>query len=1459
MKVNERLKKWISVALCLCMLLQNAPVRVFAEETDVNTSHVDILPASDEQCNCGTDDTAIHAVNCPVYAAPENPRCFCQVKCVETNVWCDVCGVDFTKCGGIDTAAAYSESRSYHLTIKPDFVKVDSVLGGSFDPETQTITVRDVDEVRLFLNNPLSEDAFGIDCLTIGQNVYYSFGEEWGVTFAQNTFCFNPGVIKGDITIEAKIPVKITVDMAGSTCVNSNDYTVINNIATYNTPTYYGEYLDLSAIENSFQKPGYILAGILDNNGTPIENPRYFQIDSSKLCLTLVWVECAHEKHTKEGCPSCGLKGPETHCTVSEENKATCTNCAVCDICDEIYGEPDPNAHAFEASTCTLCGARKLFFESHVSWSEVYAYYWCAENSNMVTWPGIKMTTVKDDIYSVALPANAEMVIFNNGDENNKTPDLTIGQKNCLFYQSPDDWNWYNYPCTEHSWQNGTCSDCRTACSHTGGSATCTQKAVCETCGIRYGALAKHRFDDTSKCVNRTAQAAARTDIGGTAAYHGTLEEAIAAAANCTQADNAVVTLLDDHSGPLKIRSGVFTLDLNGKCLSYFGDYVLSLSGGADMTITDSAENGSISSRDGYGIQVTGSRLTFSGGRISVTYTGIRVTDGSLTVTGGKISSDEAWGVSIYENSTATISGGEISGSERQMGDDLYCESGSIVKLVLKEDGSGVTFPNGLKVGGPALKDILGEGAAYWQGDRMIFPTDDQTSISGGDVTLKAPCRHEQAAYSEITDTTHRAVCACGYDAVEAHTHTARAEGATITVSCGKCSKALGTATLSVADKVYDGITIHPSVDTSGVLATNEFYVSYTKNGEPLNESLKNAGTYIASIQYGDATASVEFTIAKADPAIGTVGCGKSLYDSTAISEVVLTRTNTDVAGTLVLTDTALTPGEGTYHWKFTPTDTTNYNTITGTLTLQVIADVLEKIEAAGTLKQSAYVYGDSFSLEGLTVTATYTSGTTRDITEQVAFNETLSVGQTAVELGYQGKTCTVTGISVAKKQLVISGMDWNVPESAVFNGAEYTAVLEGTLPNGVTATLSGHKAVRAGSYTAKAAFSLTEGYSPDNYLIVNGADLTKTWSIRKATATVDTIPTQKHFHYAAAANALDLSSYLPNDRGETTYTLEASTDGMFEDNITLTGSTLSYTTKVTQTAATGTIQVKAVMDNYDDMIVRVPVELVAVTAQTKDRIDRKDLTQVPAGLPNYTVAAIKEQQQRVLVEAMGNRTLDGIAHYDMKLQFSPDGGVTWVDATEANFPKEGLTVTLPYPSGTGKNSHEFFVSHMFTTGSNAGKTETPVVTRNGNDIQFTLMGLSPVSVAWSAIDFNVAIADTAHGTVTVSHAKAACGTLVTIKATPNFGYRLSTLTVTDSRGNICILGTDNDDSYVFTMPAANVTVKATFVSNSTAVADTTNPKTGDDFHMAFWGSMMMTTMLGVASLLLNKKKFFQK
>lgn len=103
-----------------------------------------------------------------------------------------------------------------------------------------------------------------------------------------------------------------------------------------------------------------------------------------------------------------------------------------------------------------------------------------------------------------------------------------------------------------------------------------------------------------------------------------------------------------------------------------------------------------------------------------------------------------------------------------------------------------------------------------------------------------------------------------------AHVHGAykyTADGASITVTCGKCGEKLGTVSLVIpADLTYTGkakaVTLNGSIE-----GMENPTVVYSSGSAPVN-----VGTYTATIQLGDATASVEYTIKAKDIAGATVG-----------------------------------------------------------------------------------------------------------------------------------------------------------------------------------------------------------------------------------------------------------------------------------------------------------------------------------------------------------------------------------------------------------------------------------------------------------------------------------------------------------------------------------------------------------------------------------------------------------
>ena len=75
-----------------------------------------------------------------------------------------------------------------------------------------------------------------------------------------------------------------------------------------------------------------------------------------------------------------------------------------------------------------------------------------------------------------------------------------------------------------------------------------------------------------------------------------------------------------------------------------------------------------------------------------------------------------------------------------------------------------------------------------------------------------------------------------------------------------------------------------------------------------------------------------------------------------------------------------------------------------------------------------------------------------------------------------------------------------------------------------------------------------------------------------------------------------------------------------------------------------------------------------------------------------------------------------------------------------------------------------------------------------------------------------ITVAPADNGTVTATPTTAAENTTITLTVKPNEGYELNTLTVTHAGGTITPTMSESDNTkYTFTMPAANVTVTATF------------------------------------------------
>ena len=103
-------------------------------------------------------------------------------------------------------------------------------------------------------------------------------------------------------------------------------------------------------------------------------------------------------------------------------------------------------------------------------------------------------------------------------------------------------------PAQGHDYQNGVCTRCQEACPHTGGTATCTQQAVCDVCGMPYG----ERNPDHHARLTAVSAKAATKDAEGNIAYWycadcGKYYADAAATREITKADTVIQKTVEDQ------------------------------------------------------------------------------------------------------------------------------------------------------------------------------------------------------------------------------------------------------------------------------------------------------------------------------------------------------------------------------------------------------------------------------------------------------------------------------------------------------------------------------------------------------------------------------------------------------------------------------------------------------------------------------------------------------------------------------------------------------------------------------------------------------------------------------------------------------------------------------------------------------------------------------------------------
>ena len=192
-------------------------------------------------------------------------------------------------------------------------------------------------------------------------------------------------------------------------------------------------------------------------------------------------VTIAQENHNwKDGaCETCG------YVCVHSGGEATCTKGAVCEICGKEYTDKDMANHSGKQvwvqtekthqKKYDCCGAEVTNIADHI-WENGH----CTVCGYDCIHKGGKATCTQKAVCDICHSEYGEINADNHSGVEKWIQTATTHEK--------------KYDCCgkvtiaqeNHNWKDGACETCGYVCVHSGGEATCTKGAVCETCGKEY-------------------------------------------------------------------------------------------------------------------------------------------------------------------------------------------------------------------------------------------------------------------------------------------------------------------------------------------------------------------------------------------------------------------------------------------------------------------------------------------------------------------------------------------------------------------------------------------------------------------------------------------------------------------------------------------------------------------------------------------------------------------------------------------------------------------------------------------------------------------------------------------------------------------------------------------------------------------------------------------------------------
>lgn len=207
--------------------------------------------------------------------------------------------------------------------------------------------------------------------------------------------------------------------------------------------------------------------------------------------------------------------------------------------------------------------------------------------------------------------------------------------------------------------------------------------------------------------------------------------------------------------------------------------------------------------------------------------------------------------------------------------------------------------------------------------------------------------------------------------------------------------------------------------------------------------------------------------------------------------------------------------------------------------------------------------------------------------------------------------------------------------------------------------------------------------------------------------------------------------------------------------------------------------------------------------------VAREDATITPNGDGTVTVFIPNVQEEIGL-------TVDILAGIPLTIETAENGTVTVTRDGVAL--KSGVKVVAGDKLViTGQPDSGYRLSTLtvngknFTSGSTYTVAETDTALTVAATFEVRSSGGGGGGGGGGVSSYKITVEDSDHGTVSADRNSANADTTVTLTVTPDDGYRLDSLTVTQQDGKTITLDEEKDGTYTFTMPDSAVTVKATF------------------------------------------------